>query len=30
MNKLPTINAHVIPVKDMAEFSKKDIAESLT
>jgi hypothetical protein len=27
MNKLPSINAHVIPVKDMAEFSKKGVAE---
>jgi len=25
MNKLPTINAHVIPVEDMAEFSKKSV-----
>jgi hypothetical protein len=27
MNKLPAINAHVIPVKDMAEFSKQGVAE---
>jgi hypothetical protein len=27
MNKLPSINAHVIPVKDMAEFSKQGVAE---
>jgi len=26
MNKLPSINAHVIPVKDMAEFSKQGVA----
>ena len=28
MNKLPAINAHVIPVKDMAEFSKQGVAEA--
>jgi hypothetical protein len=27
MNKLPAINAHVIPVKDMAEFVKQGVAE---
>jgi hypothetical protein len=27
MNKLPAINAHVIPVKDMAEFTKQGVAE---
>ena len=30
MNKLPAINAHVIPVKDMAEFSKQGVAEAQT
>jgi hypothetical protein len=30
MNKLPAINAHVIPVKDMAEFSKQGVAEDDT
>jgi hypothetical protein len=30
MNKLPSINAHVIPVKDMAEFSKQGVAEGIT
>jgi len=29
MNKLPAINAHVIPVKDMAEFSKQGVVESV-
>ena len=28
MNKLPAINAHVIPVKDMAEFSKQGVEEA--
>ena len=27
MNKLPSINAYVIPVEDMAEFSKQGVAE---
>ena len=27
MNKLPSINAYVIPIKDMAEFSKQSVAE---
>jgi hypothetical protein len=30
MNKLPSINAHVIPVEDMAEFSKQGVAEGAT
>ena len=27
MNRLPTINAHIIPVQDMAEFSKQAVQE---
>lgn len=27
MNKLPSINAYIIPVEDMAEFSKQGVAE---